>query len=284
MNIGKVVKEYTALTVATVILDVGIYMFKFPNNFSFGGVSGLAIVLDRMFSLSAGQFNLAINMGLVILGFLFLGRRFGTKTVYVSLLSSVGLSAMEYFFPMSGPLTDQPMLELVFAVVLPSCATALLFNMDASSGGTDIIAMILRKYTSVDIGVGLFIVDLAVCISAFLVFDVKTGLYSFCGLMAKSLVIDGVIENINLCKFFTIITDSPELICDYIHVELNRSATVTPAEGAYTGMKKYVILSVVSRHQAVILRNFIKKEAPGSFIMITNSSEIIGKGFHGFYS
>ncbi|MDD7740646.1 MAG: YitT family protein [Fusicatenibacter sp.] len=284
MNIGKVVKEYTALTMATVILDVGIYLFKFPNNFSFGGVSGLSIILDRLFSLSASQFNLSINMALVILGFLFLGKGFGTKTVYVSILSSVGLSVMEYLFPMSGPLTDQPMLELVFAVILPSCATALLFNMDASSGGTDIIAMILRKYTSVDIGVGLFIVDLAVCVSAFLVFDVKTGLYSFCGLMAKSLVIDGVIENINLCKFFTIITDSPELICDYIHVELNRSATVTPAEGAFTGMKKYVILSVVSRHQAVLLRNFVKKEVPGSFMMITNSSEIIGKGFHGFYS
>ena len=277
MKIGKILKEYTVLTLATCVLNLGIYVFKFPNNFSFGGVSGLAVVLGSAFGVSTSGCNL-------VLGFAFLGRKFGIKTVYVSVLSSVGLSLMERFFPMSGPMTDQPMLELIFAILLPAVASAVLFNMDASGGGTDILAMILRKYSSVDIGIGLFVVDLAVTVSAFFVFGVETGLYSCCGLMAKSLVIDGVIENINLCKFFTIITDTPELICDFIQIELNRSATITPAEGAYTGKKKFVVLTVVNRHQAVLLRNFIKKESPKSFLMITNSSEIIGKGFRGFNS
>lgn len=280
MKIGKILKEYTVLTLATCVLNLGIYVFKFPNNFSFGGVSGLAVVLGSAFGVSTSGCNLVINMVLILLGFAFLGRKFGIKTVYVSVLSSVGLSLMERFFPM----TDQPMLELIFAILLPAVASAVLFNMDASGGGTDILAMILRKYSSVDIGIGLFVVDLAVTVSAFFVFGVETGLYSCCGLMAKSLVIDGVIENINLCKFFTIITDTPELICDFIQIELNRSATITPAEGAYTGKKKFVVLTVVNRHQAVLLRNFIKKESPKSFLMITNSSEIIGKGFRGFNS
>ena len=214
MKIFNILKEYTALTLATCVMNIGIYVFKFPNNFSFGGVSGLSVVLSSAFGVSASGCNLVINMLLILLGFLFLGRTFGIKTVYVSVLSSVGLSLMERFFPMNAPVTDQPMLELIFAILLPALASAVLFNMDASGGGTDILAMILKKYSSVDIGVGLFVVDLAVTVSAFFVFGIETGLYSCCGLMAKSLVIDGVIENINLCKFFTIVTDTPELICD----------------------------------------------------------------------
>ena len=284
MKIFNILKEYTALTLATCVMNIGIYVFKFPNNFSFGGVSGLSVVLSSAFGVSASGCNLVINMLLILLGFLFLGRTFGIKPVYVSVLSSVGLSLMERFFPMNAPVTDQPMLELIFAILLPALASAVLFNMDASGGGTDILAMILKKYSSVDIGVGLFVVDLAVTVSAFFVFGIETGLYSCCGLMAKSLVIDGVIENINLCKFFTIVTDTPELICDFIQVELNRSATISSAEGAYTGKHKYIVLTVVNRHQAVLLRNFIKKESPKSFLMITNSSEIIGKGFRGFNS
>lgn len=284
MKIFNILKEYTALTLATCVMNIGIYVFKFPNNFSFGGVSGLSVVLSSAFGVSASGCNLVINMLLILLGFLFLGRTFGIKTVYVSVLSSVGLSLMERFFPMNAPVTDQPMLELIFAILLPALASAVLFNMDASGGGTDILAMILKKYSSVDIGVGLFVVDLAVTVSAFFVFGIETGLYSCCGLMAKSLVIDGVIENINLCKFFTIVTDTPELICDFIQVELNRSATISSAEGAYTGKHKYIVLTVVNRHQAVLLRIFIKKESPKSFLMITNSSEIIGKGFRGFNS
>ncbi len=278
----KNARDYGVLTLATLFMVVGIYIFKFPNNFSFGGVTGLAVVLSRVFSLSAGTYTFIINVALLILGFLFLGRGFGIKTVYVSLLTSVALSFMEWAFPMSGPLTDQPLLELIFAVVMPALSSAVLFNIGASSGGTDIAAMILRKYTSIDIGSALFLVDVAVTVSACFVFDIQTGLFSFCGLMAKSLVIDNVIESINLCKYFTIITEDPQPICYFIHHTLNRSATVFRAEGSYTHAEKEIILTVMNRYQAVQLRNFIKRTEPGAFLMICNSSEIVGKGFHGF--
>ena len=175
MKIFNILKEYTALTLATCVMNIGIYVFKFPNNFSFGGVSGLSVVLSSAFGVSASGCNLVINMLLILLGFLFLGRTFGIKTVYVSVLSSVGLSLMERFFPMNAPVTDQPMLELIFAILLPALASAVLFNMDASGGGTDILAMILKKYSSVDIGVGLFVVDLAVTVSAFLCSALRQG-------------------------------------------------------------------------------------------------------------
>ncbi len=275
-------KEYLMLTIATILLVVGVYVFKFPNNFSFGGVTGISVILAKVFHLSAGTYNFIINVALLVLGFIFLGASFGIKTVYVSLLSSLGLSALEKFFPMSHPLTSQPVLELVFAIVLPALSAAILFNMDASGGGTDIIAMILKKYTHFDIGMALFLVDFLITLAAFIVFDPETGLFSFCGLMAKSLVIDSAIENINLCKYFTIICNNPEPICDFIHTELDRSATVYQAQGAYSHQNKSVILTVMRRSQAVELRNFVKKTEPTAFIMITNSSEIIGKGFRGF--
>ena len=204
-KIRRAVFEYVMITIASVILIVGVYLFKFPNNFSFGGVTGLAVVLSAVTPLSAGTVNFVINMVLLGLGFVFLGKGFGIKTVYVSVLISVGLSAMEKIYPMSKPLTDEPVLELIFAIVLPAISSAILFNIGASGGGTDITAMILRKYTPVNIGTALILVDLSITVAACIIFDAKTGLFSICGLMAKSLVIDSAIENINLCKYFTMI-------------------------------------------------------------------------------
>ena len=281
-KIASVLKQYGILTFATLILVVGVYVFKFPNNFSFGGVTGIAVILSAVFSLSPSAYTFLINMALLVLGFLFLGKGFGIKTVYVSVLTSVGLSVMEWLFPMSRPLTEEPVLELIFAIVLPAFSSAILFDLEASGGGTDIVAMILKKYTSVNIGTALLLVDVAIVVTACFVFDAQTGLFSLCGLMAKSLVIDGVIENINLSKYFTIICDNPEPICDFITHELKRSATVYKAQGAYSHKNKTIILTVMKRSQAIRLRNFVKRTEPLSFIMITNSSEIIGKGFRGF--
>lgn len=275
-------QEYAVLTIATLIMVVGIYVFKFPNNFSFGGVTGIAVILAKVTSITPGTWTFLINMALLVLGFVMLGKSFGIKTVYVSVLMSVSLSAMEKLLPMSHPLTSQPVLELIFAIFLPAFASAILFNVGASGGCTDILAMVLKKYTTFNIGTALFIVDLLITVAACFLFDPQTGLFSFTGLMAKSLVIDGVIENINLCKYFTIICDDPVPICDFITKNLNRSATIFRAEGTYTHSEKTIILTVMKRSQAVMLRNYIHLNVPGAFMMITNSSEIIGKGFRGF--
>ena len=278
----ELIKEYAILTVATLILVVGIYVFKFPNNFSFGGVTGIAVVLGKLGGLTPSGYTFVINMALLVLGFIFLGKGFGVKTVYVSVLTSVGLAAAEAWFPMNGPLTTQPVLELLFGIGLPAFSSAILFNVGASSGGTDIVAMILKKYTSFNIGTALLLVDVAIAVSSFIVFDATTGLFSITGLLAKSLVIDGVIENINLCKYFTIICEYPEPICDFIINDLHRGATIYKAEGAYTHTEKTIILTAMKRSQAVQLRNFVRQTEPTAFITITNSSEIIGKGFRGF--
>ena len=117
------------LTVATALLVVGVYVFKFPNHFSFGGVTGIAVVLGEIVPVSPATINFIINMALLILGFLFLGKDTGFKTVYVSILTSVGLSLMEWLAPMEKPLTPEPVLELLFAIVLPAVSSAILFNI-----------------------------------------------------------------------------------------------------------------------------------------------------------
>lgn len=281
-TIKSTIIEYAVLTLATLLLVLGVYLFKFPNNFSFGGVTGIAIILAKILPLTPGTITFIINMSLLVLGFAFLGRGFGVKTVYVSVLTSVGLSLAEVLFPMSAPLTSEPILELVFAIFLPAVSAAVMFNIGASGGGTDIVAMILKKYTSWNIGTALMLVDVTIVVAACFVFDAQTGLCSLCGLLAKSLVIDDVIENINLCKCFTIVSDNPEPICQFINEKLNRSATIYKAEGAYAHTQKTVIITVLKRSQAVQLRNFIRSCEPTAFITITKSSEIIGKGFRGF--
>lgn len=147
--IGKTIMEYGLLTLATFIMVIGIYAFKFPNNFSFGGVTGIAVVLSKFLPSTPGSITFIINMALLVMGFIFLGKGFGVKTAYISILMSLALSFSEKIYPMSKPLTEEPVLELVFAVALPAVSSAIFFNMDASSGGTDIIAMILQLFAMI---------------------------------------------------------------------------------------------------------------------------------------
>ena len=215
----------------------------------------------------------------MVVGFIFLGKDFGIKTAYATLLSSLLLSFLEKWIPLTKPLTSEIMLELCFAILLPAIASAILFFQNASSGGTDIIAMIIKKYSTMDISTALLCSDLLVVIVSFFVFDVTTGLCSVFGLLAKTLLIDKTIERMKLSKFFTIIASEPEPICNYIKNELKRSATTYHGEGAYAHKDRTIILTVVDVKQSIELERFIRKNEPDAFLMITKSSEVIGKGF-----
>lgn len=275
-------KRFGMLTLGTLLVAAGVYFFKFPNNFSTGGVSGISLILGRLLpQISPGGLVLIINTALLALGFLIFGRDFGLNTAYCSLVMSGAICLLEWIYPMARPFTDQPMLELVFAIMLPAFGSALLFNMGASTGGTDIVAMVLKKYTNVDIGRALLLSDFLIVVGSALAFGIQTGLFSFLGLAAKALLVDSIIENINLSKYFTIVTQRPGPVCDFILYTLNRSATTCPVTGAFTHEPKTLILTAMSRSQAVKLRAFLKQHDPDAFLLITNTSEIIGKGFRG---
>ncbi|WOO39157.1 YitT family protein [Anaerocolumna sp. AGMB13020] len=274
-------KEYLLISAGVELVVLGVYFFKFPNNFSIGGVTGLAILLSSLLGpkISTSTVVFVINMILLVVGYLVIGRSFGNKTAYGSILMSASLSLLEYLFPLKGPLTNEPMLELAFAVLLPAVGAAILFNIGASTGGTDVVAMILKKYSNIDIGRSLFITDLFLTLASFLIFDITTGLLSLLGLLVKSTMVDTIIENLNLHKYLTIICKDPKPISDFILNTLHRSATISDAKGAFSNQEKKIIFAVMNRSQAVQLRRFIKETEPDAFILITNTSEIVGRGF-----
>ena len=272
--------EFFFLNAGTLLVSVGVYFFKMPNNFSTGGVTGIAIVISKFVPwASTGTLVFIFNMVLLAVGFLVLSRKFGLSTVYSSTLMSVVIWVLERVYPMEKPFTNEPLLELIFAVGLPALGSAILFNVGASTGGTDIIAMVLRKFTSIDIGRALLLADFLVAFSACFVFGIPTGLFSILGLLMKSMLVDTVIEGINQCKYMHIVCSDPDPICDFIANRLHRGATILEATGAYTHQHKYVILTVMSRGQAVYLRRYVRSIEPHAFIMTTSTSEIIGKGF-----
>ena len=276
------IRDWAMITAGILIMTAGIYFFKFPNHFSTGGVTGISIVLGHYIpAMTPATFVTVINVLLLLLGFAVFGKSFGLKTVYASMLMSAALELLEILVPLEAPLTRQPLVELMFAVGLPAVGSAILFNLGASSGGTDIVAMILRKYTSLNIGLALLCTDTIITVSACFAFGMETGLLSVLGLIIKGLFVDLVMDNLQVKKCFQIITDQPGPVEDYITREIHRGATQLHGEGVYTHEGKTVVMTVVSRHEAVLLRNFIRQNDPGAFMIITSSTEIIGNGFRG---
>lgn len=280
-KVMKYVKQYVLITLSISIMSVGVYFFKFPNNFVFGGVTGTAALVAKLTPMSASAFSSAANLVLLAVGLIFLGKEFAMTTGYATFVMSVELMVFEKLCPLSGPLSDQPMLDLLFAIALPAIASALLFNVGASSGGTDIIALIVEKYTHIhSIAVALFITDLFMVIAACFVFDLYTALYSFVGLTVKSLVIDAVLEKIKMCKAILIVCDEKKPICDFVMRKLMRGATYTPCFGAYTDKPHYIIYTTLTRHEADQLQEFIHKEHLNAFMSMLSTTEVFGKGFN----
>lgn len=274
-------EEYLMLHIGVFLIAVGVYFFKFPNNFAIGGVSGISVLLNAWIpSLNAATLNLIFNMGFLVLGIIFFGRDFGAKTAYATILLSLLIQGFEYLIPMSKPLTSQPFLELIYAVLLPGIGGGILFNIKASSGGTDVLAMILKKFSSLNIGRALFVTDILITGLSFMAFGAETGLLAMLGLFTKSMLIDITIDNINRVKFFQIVTENPDEILDFIKIKLHRGATIMNGTGVYLKSQKTIINVVVNNYEGALLRDHAEKVDPHCFITIMNTSQIIGKGFH----
>ena len=285
-RIKREIKEYLIITFGIFLVAVGVYFFKFPSNISTGGVTGLALVLNQLIpGLTASNFVTIFNMLFLLLGFLILGKEFGIRTAYGSVVLSVFLELFDLIpFNFTLPLTNEPVLELFYAVLFPALGAGILFYYHASSGGTDILAMIVRKYTNMDCGTALLVTDVVLVLLTFYNFEqgkinYVTGLLSLAGLLLKTLVVDNVLEEINRSKYFLVITSHREEVEQFIINELRRSATTWQCEGAYSHKTEYAMISVMNRAQAFKLRNYLKKIDPNSFVIVTNTSDIIGKGF-----
>ena len=280
-------KTFAFMNFGILLMALGIYFFKTPNGFATGGVSGISIILANMLPvLSQATYMLIINIFLLIVGVIVLGKECGALTIYCSLMLSLETWVLELLVPLDGPLTIYPLMELVYAVLLTGIGSAVIFKCKASSGGTDIVALILKKYTSMNVGTALLCSDFLIAAVTFIrftadgvVFDPKTGLFSMLGLFAKVFVVDDIIDSINMCKSFTIITTKPDEITTYIMQDMRHGVTTHPARGAYTGAEKTVIITVCRRSEAIKLRRHVLSVDPHAFIIINKTSEIMVKGF-----
>ena len=272
-------KNIFFLHLGILLLSTGVYFFKIPNGFATGGVTGIGTVLGKITPISSGIWIWALNIILLIIGFLVLGKKTGFKTVYCSMAYSALIYLFENLVSLKSPLTDQPFLELTYAMLLTSIGSAMIFYSEASSGGTDIVALILKKNFKIDVGKALLCVDFLVASSAFLVFDIRTGLFSLLGLFAKAFIVDNVIESLYTCKYFIVITSKPSEISGYIMTELGHGVTTHEVVGEYTHSDRTMIHTVCKRIEAIRLREKIREFDPNAFMIITTSSEIIGRGF-----
>ena len=281
-------KTFSFMNFGILLMAIGIYFFKTPNGFATGGVSGLSIILANMLPImSQASYMLIINVLLLVLGMIILGKECGVMTIYCSLMLSLETWVLEQIIPLNGTLTSYPLLELIYAILLTGIGSAIIFKCKASSGGTDIVALILKKYTSMNVGTALLCSDFLIAAATFIrfnsiegiSFDAQTGLFSMLGLFAKVFVVDDIIDSINMCKAFEIITTKPDEINKFITEDIHHSATIYPAKGAYTGEDKTVIITVCRRSEAIRLRRRVLAIDPQAFIIITKTSEIMGKGF-----
>lgn len=274
--------QFLWLNLGTFLIAVGIYFFKYPNNFNTGGISGLSVVMGKIMpSISPAQSMFILNLILLLVGYLVLGKGFGFMTTYSTIAMSGMIWLFEKIYPLKKPMSNQPILELFFAILLSGLGAAILFNIHASNGGTDIIGMILKKYTNINIGTALGLTDLGITLLNFYAFGATSGLFSLFGLVVKATLTDHVIESLNLHKYYTIITAKSDEVVSFITATLHRSATLSHAEGAFTGQPKVIIMTVLKRSQGILLQQFIHEVDPHAFLFITNTSEIIGKGFGG---
>lgn len=276
------VRSFLLINLGLLLTALGIVLFKIPNHFVNGGVSGVSIIVAALFpGLTVGPVMTAINVILVLWGFTVLGPKFAWNTVYSSLALSAMVWALDLLVPLAHPLTSDALLELCFAIGLPAVGSALVFNQNASTGGTDIVAKVLSTKTPINTGMALLISDFVIAAAAIPVFGIQPGLYSLLGLILKAFVIDLVIDNLNVHKKLEIITATPDPVIDFILNDLKRGATIYPATGAFSGKDWKVIHTVVGRRQALAIRRMLKDHDPKAFVTITTTTETIGKGFRG---
>lgn len=274
------VKFFLLLNLGLILTALGIVVFKAPNHFALGGTSGISIIISTLNpGLPVGAIMWIVNAVLVVLGFIFLDKESMGWTVFSSFALSAYVSLFEQLIPLSAPLTDDTLLELIFAVMLPGIGSAFVFNIGASTGGTDILAMILKKHTSLQIGTALLVADMGIVAWAAILYGPRTGLYCVLGLVAKALVVDQFIESVNTSKVVSIIADDPQPIMDYIVHDLHRTATLRYERGGFSGRSFETIVTVLNRHEAAQLRNYVRSLEPNAFMTIVSSSEIIGRGF-----
>lgn len=273
-------KRFILINIGLIILALGLHFFLIPSNLAVGGTSGLAMVINSLIpSIPVGIILGIINSILFIVAFIIFGKEFGGYTIYTSLALSGLLSLLEVWIPMNMPYIDDLFINLVFGILITGIGMGIIFNENASTGGTDIIARMINKYSHIDIGKSLLLADFLITLFAGLVFGPRLGMYALLGVIINSLVIDKMIEGFNRKISMFIISNEFELINKYILEEMERGTTIYHATGGYSNQDKRIINTIVSRGEYIKIRDFIRAVDNRAFVSISHVTEVEGEGF-----
>lgn len=268
INCKEVVWELFTLTAAVAIIAAAVYFFLVPSHASVSSISGLGIILTNFIPLPLSVITMVLNVVLLIIGFITCGREFGTKTVYTSILLPVFIGIFERIFPNIGSLTKTQELDVLCYVLVVSVGLSILFNMNASSGGLDIVAKIMNKYLHIELGKAMSLAGMCVALSAALVYDKKTVILSVLGTYFNGIVVDHFIFGQNLKRRVCIITKYEEELRNFILHELHSGATIYDAIGAYNLDKRHEIITIVDKNEYQKLMNYINNLDPKAFITV----------------
>lgn len=271
-----VVKEFIIITLATALLGFSFHIFMIPSRVSIGSVSGLSMVLSQMTggAVPISLIALAINAVLLIAGFLCLGTGFGIKTVYTSLILPVFLGIYEILLPNFQPIIGDPFQDVLCHLFLVSFCQATLFNVNASSGGLDIIGKLLNKYLRVDLGKAVASCGLVVALMSYFVSDLKIVVISVLGTYLNGIILDYFIFGNNIKRRVCILSSKLDEIRDFVLNDLHSGATIYDAIGAYNNTPLKEIVVIVNKQEYASLMRFISKEDPAAFVTVYNVNEV----------
>lgn len=282
-KVRDTVWNFVILAIGSIVVACAIYFFKLPNNFLTGGFSGLGMILGVYIKgISTSTIIWIINIVFLVIGWIVLGKSIGIRTIYCTLVYSCFLELLDLLKieeKITLPFTNDIILELLFASLLEAIGLAIVIKNGGSTGGTVIIALIVKKFGKVDIGSAMIYADIAIVGATFFIFDVKTGMYSLVGLGIKSIGVKLFISAMNNRKSMTIVTTHPDEITAFITENIHRTATRWTGSGAYTNDGRTVILAVMSTSQASKVSAYARKVDPDSFVVMNSTHEIYGNAF-----
>ncbi len=273
-------KRFIIINFGLMVMTIGLYFFLMPSNLAVGGATGLAMILSYLIpSIPMGVILGILNIILFITAFLVLGKEFGGYTVYASLALSGMIGLFELIYPMTAPFTDDLFINLIFGILITGVGMGFVFNQNASTGGTDIVAKIINKYTNVAIGKSLLMSDFFITLFAGFVFGARLGMYALLGIVINSFVIDKMISGFNVKINMMIISKELDLINDFILHSAGRGTTIYHATGGYSQDDKRIINTIVSRSEYIKIRDYIRTVDPKAFVSISHVTEVEGEGF-----
>ncbi len=270
----KQIKEILVMSFATAIIAFAVYFFLIPSHASISSVSGLAMILSHFIPLKISAITMILNVVLLIVGFIFCGREFGFKTVYTSILLPLYLAVFELIFPHFQSFTGSDVLDAAGYVFTVSIGLAILFNMNASSGGIDIVAKLMSKFLHMDLGVAMSFAGMVVALSSAAVYDSRTVVISVLGTYVNGIAIDHFVMRQSLKKRVCIVSEHFEEVRRFIIDDIHSGATVYESIGAYNMERRKEIIAVVDKSEYQKLMSWIEKNEPHAFITVYNVSDM----------